>query len=182
MSCLLVCVDNLRERERWLFFTFAYWLCLYLKVSPMLCFQKLPFKVSMNVRLQDPRYETWFLIAGGGHDLRRLDNKNKSQIKNRRDKKRQMFLSWILAKFRKEKSWKSSSSIASQEMIGNDLFCWKKQSEMETNPEASGVDDSKSAKKCSVCGDKALGYNFNAITCESCKAFFRRNALKNKVG
>ena len=53
---------------------------------------------------------------------------------------------------------------------------------METNPEASGVDDSKSAKKCSVCGDKALGYNFNAITCESCKAFFRRNALKNKVG
>ena len=36
-------------------------------------------------------------------------------------------------------------------------------------------------KICSVCGDKALGYNFNAISCESCKAFFRRNALKNKV-
>ncbi|XP_050685774.1 nuclear hormone receptor HR96-like isoform X3 [Eriocheir sinensis] len=36
------------------------------------------------------------------------------------------------------------------------------------------------AKKCGVCGDRALGYNFNAITCESCKAFFRRNALKNK--
>jgi nuclear receptor subfamily 1 group I len=33
---------------------------------------------------------------------------------------------------------------------------------------------------CQVCGDKALGYNFNAITCESCKAFFRRNALANK--
>ncbi|ESO91091.1 hypothetical protein LOTGIDRAFT_100616, partial [Lottia gigantea] len=30
------------------------------------------------------------------------------------------------------------------------------------------------------CGDKALGYNFDAITCESCKAFFRRNASKNK--
>ncbi|KAL1137672.1 hypothetical protein AAG570_009368 [Ranatra chinensis] len=29
-----------------------------------------------------------------------------------------------------------------------------------------------------VCGDHALGYNFNAITCESCKAFFRRNASK----
>ncbi|XP_062561672.1 nuclear hormone receptor HR96 [Armigeres subalbatus] len=36
------------------------------------------------------------------------------------------------------------------------------------------------AKICSVCGDKALGYNFNAMTCESCKAFFRRNALSTK--
>ncbi|CAG9569089.1 unnamed protein product [Danaus chrysippus] len=35
-------------------------------------------------------------------------------------------------------------------------------------------------KICLVCGDKALGYNFNAISCESCKAFFRRNALTNK--
>ncbi|KAF4532555.1 hypothetical protein B566_EDAN008479 [Ephemera danica] len=35
-------------------------------------------------------------------------------------------------------------------------------------------------KVCGVCSDKAFGYNFNAVTCESCKAFFRRNALKNK--
>lgn len=35
-------------------------------------------------------------------------------------------------------------------------------------------------KVCGVCGDKALGYNFNAVTCESCKAFFRRNALAKK--
>ncbi|XP_068625517.1 nuclear hormone receptor HR96 [Battus philenor] len=35
-------------------------------------------------------------------------------------------------------------------------------------------------KICLVCGDKALGYNFNAVTCESCKAFFRRNALATK--
>lgn len=41
--------------------------------------------------------------------------------------------------------------------------------------------DSSREKICLVCGDKALGYNFNAITCESCKAFFRRNALKDKV-
>lgn len=34
---------------------------------------------------------------------------------------------------------------------------------------------------CRVCNDVALGYNFDAITCESCKAFFRRNALKKKV-
>lgn len=40
--------------------------------------------------------------------------------------------------------------------------------------------DSSPIKICVVCGDKALGYNFNAITCESCKAFFRRNALSPK--
>ena len=34
---------------------------------------------------------------------------------------------------------------------------------------------------CVVCGASAYGYNFDRITCESCKAFFRRNALKNAV-
>ena len=58
-----------------------------------------------------------------------------------------------------------------------------------TSPQLPPIDDDFSSggkrqetKKCGVCGDRALGYNFNAITCESCKAFFRRNALKNKVG
>lgn len=36
-------------------------------------------------------------------------------------------------------------------------------------------------KVCRVCGDKAFSVNFNVVTCESCKAFFRRNALKTKV-
>nr|ASL70609.1 nuclear receptor [Brachionus koreanus] len=31
---------------------------------------------------------------------------------------------------------------------------------------------------CVVCGAPANGYNFDAITCESCKAFFRRNAFR----
>ena len=35
---------------------------------------------------------------------------------------------------------------------------------------------------CVVCGSPAHGYNFDAISCESCKAFFRRNALKDAVG
>ncbi|XP_043915716.1 nuclear receptor subfamily 1 group I member 3-like isoform X1 [Protopterus annectens] len=29
-------------------------------------------------------------------------------------------------------------------------------------------------KSCAVCGDKATGYHFHAMTCEGCKAFFRR--------
>ncbi|XP_053204665.1 uncharacterized protein LOC128389160 [Panonychus citri] len=29
---------------------------------------------------------------------------------------------------------------------------------------------------CLVCSDKAMGNNFGAVSCESCKAFFRRNA------
>ncbi|XP_052804650.1 vitamin D3 receptor-like isoform X2 [Mya arenaria] len=44
------------------------------------------------------------------------------------------------------------------------------------------LNSQKKDKLCLVCGDKALGYNFNAISCESCKAFFRRNAHKTIRG
>ncbi|XP_053204694.1 nuclear hormone receptor HR96-like isoform X1 [Panonychus citri] len=40
--------------------------------------------------------------------------------------------------------------------------------------------DKDHQKICKVCSDKAMGFNFNAITCESCKAFFRRNAYKSE--
>ncbi|CAF1188632.1 unnamed protein product [Rotaria sordida] len=33
--------------------------------------------------------------------------------------------------------------------------------------------------ECRVCGASAQGYNFDQITCNSCKAFFRRNALRD---
>ena len=35
---------------------------------------------------------------------------------------------------------------------------------------------SREDKLCRVCGDRALGFNFGVLTCESCKAFFRRYA------
>ena len=34
---------------------------------------------------------------------------------------------------------------------------------------------------CLVCGDVARGLNFDVVTCMSCKAFFRRNALHRSV-
>ncbi|CAG2101237.1 unnamed protein product [Medioppia subpectinata] len=36
-------------------------------------------------------------------------------------------------------------------------------------------------KFCAVCGHKALGKNFGALSCEPCKAFFRRNGLKDNL-
>ncbi|PVD29623.1 hypothetical protein C0Q70_08878 [Pomacea canaliculata] len=35
-----------------------------------------------------------------------------------------------------------------------------------------------SSRTCSVCGDTAFAHNFGVLTCETCKAFFRRNAMK----
>ncbi|CAG2171747.1 unnamed protein product, partial [Oppiella nova] len=34
-------------------------------------------------------------------------------------------------------------------------------------------------KICVICGAKSNGYHFDVISCESCKSFFRRNALRN---
>ncbi|XP_069336413.1 nuclear receptor subfamily 1 group I member 3 isoform X8 [Eulemur rufifrons] len=34
-------------------------------------------------------------------------------------------------------------------------------------------------KNCVVCGDRATGYHFHALTCESCKGFFRRTVNKS---
>ena len=66
----------------------------------------------------------------------------------------------------------------------------------KTNPEREPVPDSKAEQSpgtmrkkhrllgdriCRVCGDKAVAHNFDVITCESCKTFFRRNARKTQA-
>nr|CDS26375.1 nuclear receptor subfamily 1 group I member [Hymenolepis microstoma] len=50
---------------------------------------------------------------------------------------------------------------------------------VRTRRRKAGGDDGTS-RLCVVCEEPASGYNFDRLTCESCKAFFRRNALKPK--
>jgi hypothetical protein len=35
--------------------------------------------------------------------------------------------------------------------------------------------------RCEVCGDKATIYNYGALSCFSCKTFFRRHGFRPKV-
>lgn len=55
----------------------------------------------------------------------------------------------------------------------------KRTSDFEDEKEQS--DTNPAGLKCVVCGSNANGYNFDAVTCESCKAFFRRNAFRSIV-
>ncbi|CAF3362433.1 unnamed protein product [Rotaria socialis] len=46
-------------------------------------------------------------------------------------------------------------------------------------PDDSAQESQVPTLECGVCGAPAFGYNFDQITCESCKAFFRRNAFRD---
>ncbi|KAM4861419.1 nuclear receptor subfamily 1 group I member 3 isoform 2-T2 [Thomomys bottae] len=45
-------------------------------------------------------------------------------------------------------------------------------------PEAMGSSEDE-PRNCVVCGDRATGYHFHALTCEGCKGFFRRTVSKS---
>ncbi|CAF1226951.1 unnamed protein product [Rotaria magnacalcarata] len=72
-------------------------------------------------------------------------------------------------------------------MLLDDLIKEETSSPTETDPyqlQKALPDDSAHESRvptleCGVCGAPALGYNFDQITCESCKTFFRRNAFRD---
>ena len=62
------------------------------------------------------------------------------------------------------------------------FFCLKKESLIKTYWSEKDKDaEMVVSLECCVCGGVAHGYNFDQISCESCKAFFRRNALRDMV-
>ncbi|KAI6176203.1 hypothetical protein M3Y97_00772900 [Aphelenchoides bicaudatus] len=45
-----------------------------------------------------------------------------------------------------------------------------------TGSQAENPDD-----LCKICGDKAIGFNFQVVSCDSCRSFFRRCGNENKL-
>ncbi|NXH50339.1 VDR protein, partial [Dicaeum eximium] len=51
---------------------------------------------------------------------------------------------------------------------------------MEPGASSTGDSERNVSRICGVCGDRATGFHFNAMTCEGCKGFFRRS-MKRKA-
>ncbi|KAM7401851.1 hypothetical protein PAMP_017128 [Pampus punctatissimus] len=84
----------------------------------------------------------------------------------------------------------SNPSLSSSAVIGLDviltltLVCWDvvlmEPTVVSTSTLPPEEFDRNMPRICGVCGDKATGFHFNAMTCEGCKGFFRRS-MKRKA-
>ncbi|XP_062820989.1 nuclear receptor subfamily 1 group I member 3 isoform X2 [Anolis carolinensis] len=70
-------------------------------------------------------------------------------------------------------------------MAGLTRKCFSESDSCSDSPGSSSTalshgdtDSNGEEKTCAVCGDRATGYHFHAMTCEGCKGFFRRSVIK----
>uniref|UniRef100_A0A803Y8D8 Vitamin D receptor n=3 Tax=Meleagris gallopavo TaxID=9103 RepID=A0A803Y8D8_MELGA len=80
----------------------------------------------------------------------------------------------------------SMSQLCSSWDLHQQSMAYLPDAEMETMaastslPDPAGEFDRNVPRICGVCGDRATGFHFNAMTCEGCKGFFRRS-MKRKA-